>query len=95
MNALASGVCTVDSTCAVQADESVAAAWVQLQAGVAQELLAMEGERETADVHVCAVGVRRQDPSHSSGLHLFQLKLVQLLSEERHVCWEREAHTGV
>lgn len=55
----------------------------------------MEGERETADVHVCAVGVRRQDPSHSSGLHLFQLKLVQLLSEERHVCWEREAHTGV
>ena len=45
---------------AVEADDAVAAAVVELQLGVDEQLLAVEGQRELMDVHVAAVRVRRQ-----------------------------------
>ena len=68
-------------TCAIKANEAVATPRVELQAGVTKELLAVESERQAADVHISAVGVRRQHPSHCSCLNLLQLKLIQLLYE--------------
>ena len=80
-------------TCAVESDETVAPPGVELQACVAQQLLAVEGEGEAADVHVGAVGMGRQHTRHRTRLRLLQLKLVQLLGQALHPCHKREAES--
>lgn len=66
-------------TGAVKPDEAVASARVELQAGVCQQLLAVEGERQAADVDIRAVGVGSENASHGPSFRLPQLELVQLL----------------
>lgn len=51
-------------TCAVKANEPIASAWVELQAGVCKKLLAMEGERQAANVDISAVGMWGQNACH-------------------------------
>ena len=66
-------------TCAVEADKTVASTRVELQGGVGEKLLAVEGQGQACYLHISAVGVGRQDPSHSPCLRLLQFKRSQLL----------------
>ncbi len=50
----------------------------------------MKGERQAADVHISAVGMRRQHTSHSPGLGFLQLKLVQLLRQTGNPCKKKK-----
>ena len=73
-------------TCAVEADEAVTTSGVQLQGGVRQKLLAVEGERHAADVDISAVGVGGQHACSGTGLSLLQLKFVYMLDQAVHSC---------
>lgn len=73
-------------TCAIEADEAITSAGVKLKAGVCQQLLAMEGEGQAANVDISAVGVGSQNAGHCPSLCLHQLKFIQLLSQTGNAC---------